>query len=53
MDKIKNKKELLNKDQKNDDGSIDYGTQWPSVIGRGNNPNDDGKIRDVFGNVLG
>lgn len=58
MAKVKVKKELkdvelINEEQKNEDGSVDYGTQWPSTIGRANKPNDDGKIRDVWGNVLG
>jgi hypothetical protein len=32
---------------------VDLGTRWPSSIGRKDKPNDDGKIRDAFGNVLG
>lgn len=58
MAKSKTKKKikdnnLVNEEQKQDDGKVDYGTQWPATIGRGNRPNDDGKIRDVHGNVLG
>lgn len=30
-----------------------YSTQWPNQIGTKNRPNDDGKIRDVHGTVLG
>lgn len=31
---------------------INWGTQWPKTIGKKDKPNDDGKIRDVWGNVL-
>lgn len=36
-----------------DDGKVDLGTRWPRTIGRANKPNDDGKIRDSAGNILG
>lgn len=50
--KLKDNK-IVNSEQKQEDGKVDYGTQWPSTIGRVNKPNDDGKIRDCWGQVLG
>lgn len=53
--KVKIKKELKDKEilPKDNQGKIDLGTRWPSTIGRGSKPNDDGKIHDINGNVLG
>jgi len=54
--KTKIKKELKNIEilPKNEETQeIDLGTRWPKKIGRANKPNDDGKIRDANGNVLG
>jgi len=49
--KVANKKELLNEEQKQ--SSEPYGTQWPNKIGKKDVPNNDGKIRDCWGNVMG
>lgn len=42
---------LLNEEQKQSDEP--YGTVWPKKIGKGDGPQQDDKIRDVWGNVLG
>lgn len=53
--KTKIKKELKNIEilPKDNENKIDLGTRWPTTIGRKSKPGDDGKIRDVGGNVLG
>lgn len=45
------KSPILNEEQKQ--SSEPYGTQWPNKIGKKDKPNDDGKIRDCWGNVMG
>lgn len=53
--KTKIKKDLKNIEilPKDNDGKVDLSTRWPSSIGRGSKLNDDGKIRDINGNILG
>ncbi len=51
MTNIKNKKELLNEEQKKLENI--YGTRLPNKIGRKHKQDDDGKIRDSAGNVMG
>ncbi len=42
--------QLLNKEQKASENP--YGTQWPATIGRKQDENDDGKIRDCWGTIM-
>lgn len=54
--KMKIKKELKNVEilpPPNEQQKVDLGTRWPTSIGRGNKPNDDGLIRAADGSVLG
>jgi hypothetical protein len=49
----KNKKDIEILPPPDEHQKVDLGTRWPSSIGRANKPNDDGKIRDANGNILG
>ena len=54
--KVKIKKEMKNIEilpPPDENKKVDLGTRWPTSIGRANKPNDDGKIRDTNGNILG
>jgi len=54
--KMKIKKELKNIEilpPPDEHQKVDLGTRWPSFIGRAHKVNDDGKIRDACGNIIG